>query len=112
MGQIIDGINQISAKELQEILDTKDKNIKIIDVREPEEYISGHIPGVPLIPMNQIPSKLGELEPAEEYIFICRSGNRSHMVAKFLKDNGIENVTNFNGGMLSWSGAIKQGMDE
>ncbi|MGZ4111019.1 MAG: rhodanese-like domain-containing protein [Tumebacillaceae bacterium] len=112
MAQIIDGVNQISADELKEKLEESGKNVKFIDVREPGEYDAGHIPGVPLIPMNQIPARFGEVGEADEYVFICRSGNRSHMVAKFLKDNGIENVTNFNGGMLSWSGPIKQGMEE
>lgn len=112
MAQIIDGVNQITADELKALLEEKGKNIKFIDVREPEEYISGHIPGVPLIPMNQIPTRLGELEPADEYVFICRSGNRSHMVSKFLQQNGIANVTNFNGGMLSWNGPVKTGMEE
>jgi rhodanese-related sulfurtransferase len=112
MAEMMDGVNQITADELKAKLGENNKNIKFIDVREPGEYDAGHIPGVPLIPMNQIPARFSEVGEADEYVLICRSGNRSHMVAKFLKDNGIEQVTNFNGGMLSWKGEIKQGMEE
>ncbi|MCX7569005.1 rhodanese-like domain-containing protein [Tumebacillus sp. DT12] len=108
----IDGIQQIDQEELQQLLKEKEGKIKFIDVREPEEYNAGHIPNVPLIPMNSIPQRLDELDKDEEYVFICRSGNRSHMVSRFLKQQGFEKVTNFNGGMLSWRGDVKQGMEE
>lgn len=114
MSKVIDGVNQIDAEELQELLKDESKRggIKFIDVREPHEYEAGHIPGVPLIPMNSIPAKLSELDKDEEYVFICRSGNRSHHVSKFLQQHGYNKVTNFNGGMLSWKGDTKQGSEQ
>ena len=113
MAQIIDGINQIDVEELKKILESDErKNYKIIDVREPHEYNAGHIPGIPLLPMNSIPAVLDKLDKDENYLFICRSGNRSHHVSRFMKANGFEKVTNFSGGMLVWNGPIKTGMDE
>lgn len=113
MAKEIDGIRQLDAAELQDILEqAKEGKIKLIDVREPHEYNAGHIPGVPLIPMNDIPGKMSELNKEDEYVFICRSGNRSHQVSRYLKMNGFDKVTNFYGGMLSWSGPTKPGMDE
>lgn len=109
--KIIDGIVQIDAEGLKEILETK-KDIVLIDVREPHEYDAGHIPGVPLIPMNTIPGKMSELDKDKEYLFICRSGNRSHQVAHYLKANGFSNVQNFYGGLLSWKEPVKTGMEE
>ena len=111
MSKQIEGIPQILAEDLKQLIAEK-KNVKLIDVREPHEYDAGHIPGVPLIPMQTIPARMGELEKDEEYVFICRSGARSHEVSKFLKANGFEKVTNFHGGMLSWNGDVKRGMDE
>ncbi|KEO84440.1 rhodanese-like domain-containing protein [Tumebacillus flagellatus] len=107
----IEGIQQFTAEEVKKIIEDP-KDIVILDVREPEEYNAGHIPGVPLVPMHTIPSKLNELDKDKEYLFICRSGNRSHQVARFLKQNGFEKVNNFNGGMLSWTEPVKTGMEE
>lgn len=111
MPQMIDGIQQFDAEELKKILEDP-KDLRIIDVREPEEYAAGHIPGIPLVPMNTIPAKLNELDSNQEYLFICRSGNRSQQVARFLKQQGFEHVSNFNGGMLSWKEPVKTGMEE
>jgi rhodanese-related sulfurtransferase len=62
--------------------------------------------------MNTIPARIHELDKDREYVFICRSGNRSQMVSRYLKQHGFEKVTNFYGGMLTWRGEIKQGMEE
>ena len=112
MAHNIEGIQQVDEAELKKIIAEEGSKFKLIDVREPEEYAAGHIPGVPLIPMQTIPAKMAELDKDVEYIFICRSGSRSQMVAKFLKQQGYEKVTNFYGGMLTWSGDIRQGSEE
>lgn len=111
MAQEIEGVRQIDAAELKQLLEDN-PGLIFIDVREPEEYTAGHIPGVPLIPMNTIPSRMAELDKDAPYVFICRSGNRSHQVSKYLQMNGFTNVTNFMGGMLSWKHDVKQGMEE
>ncbi|MBU9721842.1 MULTISPECIES: rhodanese-like domain-containing protein [Bacillaceae] len=104
-----DGIKQIDVNELKELIKDLPSDKVVLDVREPEEYESGHIPGIPLLPMRSIPSMLNGFNEDKEYIFICRSGNRSQNVSLFLKENGFENVVNFNGGMLSWDGEEKEG---
>ncbi|WP_096189439.1 rhodanese-like domain-containing protein [Evansella halocellulosilytica] len=104
-----DGIKQIYKDELQVLLDEKKEGTVIIDVREPDEYEAAHIPSVPLMPMHTVPSLVEGFDKNKEYIFICRSGNRSQNVSLFLKENGIENVVNFNGGMLSWDGETAEG---
>ncbi|MDQ0258001.1 rhodanese-related sulfurtransferase [Evansella vedderi] len=99
-----DGIKQIEVEELKELLKSNGEDKVFIDVREPEEYEAAHIPGVPLLPMNNIPFFLEGFKKDKEYVFICRSGNRSQNVSRYLKENGIEKVVNFDGGMLSWDG--------
>lgn len=106
-----DGVKQIEVSELKEILKMKPKDVVVIDVREREEYEDFHIPGIPLIPMQTIPNILADLKPDKEYIFVCRSGNRSHNVARFLKENGIHEAHNFSGGMLTWDDEVRTGLE-
>ena len=80
-------------------------------MRELDEYAEAHIPGVSLIPMNTIPSFLDDFDRNASYVFICRSGKRSQNVARYLKEQGMTNVSNFAGGMLSWQGEVKDGLE-
>lgn len=106
----IDGVPQLDRNELAELLDDPAKrDIYVIDVREPEEYISGHIPNVPLVPMGTIPEWVEYLDEDAQYVFVCRSGQRSFTVAKYLQMNGFDKVYNFIGGMLSWDGELAYG---
>jgi rhodanese-related sulfurtransferase len=106
-----EGVKQIELVELKKILKSKPKDVIVIDVREKEEYDDFHIPGIPLIPMPSIPNVLDELKADKEYIFVCRSGNRSHHVARFLKENGISEAHNFYGGMLTWDEEVHSGLE-
>jgi rhodanese-related sulfurtransferase len=107
---IENGISHYDAEELLELVErNRDARITLIDVREPEEYIEGHIPGVRLIPMGKIPEMVDTLDPDQEYLFICRSGRRSSMVAHYLQKLGFKKVHNFYGGMLSWEGPLEYG---
>lgn len=110
MSEIIDGISHINKDELQALLQNPDDQTVIIDVREPFEYEAAHIPGVPLIPMGEIPYRLEEFDPAKDYVLICRSGSRSFEVARFLRHNGLERVHNYSGGMLNWDGEVESGL--
>ncbi|SDN61811.1 rhodanese-like domain-containing protein [Alkalicoccus daliensis] len=104
MSQEKDGVKQFDKEELKEILAKKDPKQVVVDVREPEEYTDRHIPGVPLAPMMSIPELAEGFDKEKEYVFVCRSGNRSQKVSLFLKQHGFDNVANFEGGMLSWDG--------
>lgn len=97
-------MREITPLELEEKIKNSEK-LNMIDVREDEEVAEGMIPGAKHIPMMQIPERLEELQKDEEYIIICRSGNRSGRVCQFLEANGF-NVVNLTGGMLNWSGEV------
>ncbi|GAB5535262.1 MAG: molybdopterin-synthase adenylyltransferase MoeB [Rubricoccaceae bacterium] len=80
----------------------------VVDVRQPGEYAIGNIDGV-LIPLNELPDRLGELESHrtdEQIVLQCRSGGRSGKAVEFLQGQGFTNVVNLKGGILAWSAEI------
>ena len=66
----------------------------IVDVRTPEEYKSGHVKGSLNIPLQIIPTKIGQLKQYPHIIVCCRSGSRSGMAKSILEQKGIPNVIN------------------
>ena len=65
----------------------------VIDVREPGEYVSGHVPGAKLIPLNRLPEQLVDLPRDERIFLICASGKRSLFGSDFLARAGIDSVS-------------------
>lgn len=73
----------------------------LIDVREPDEHAEVRAPGAVLIPLGQVPERVGEI-PAEGTVYvICRSGGRSARAVEHLRQQGIDAV-NVAGGTLAW----------
>ena len=81
-----------------------DTNVALIDVRSPEEFASGRVPGAINIPLEDIPTKGNELSQYDTVYLICRSGGRSGRAVMFLSMDGIHAV-NIEGGMLAWQNA-------
>ena len=100
-----------SAPFVQEIdidtLESRSAETMVLDVREPEEYEHGHVPGAINLPQADLASRLDELPRACSLALICRSGARSLRAAQFLRQVGFEQVTNVQGGMLAWRAAGK-----
>ena len=80
-------------------------DVVILDVREQSEYDAGHIPGVTLIPLNDVPNRLNEIPKDKPVIVTCRSGNRSGQATDFLRQQGYTNVHNMTGGINAWQQA-------
>jgi molybdopterin/thiamine biosynthesis adenylyltransferase/rhodanese-related sulfurtransferase/molybdopterin converting factor small subunit len=92
---------EITSVELKERLERGDA-LKIVDVREPNEYQINRIPGSTLIPLGEVPKRYGELDPDEEIVVHCKMGGRSAKAAAFLRSVGFKNVLNLKGGILDW----------
>lgn len=73
----------------------------VLDVRQPDEFRSGHIKGAKLIPLDQLSGRLDELPRDREILCVCRSGARSSVAARQLAGAGFT-VMNLRGGMMSW----------
>lgn len=94
------GANALSPKEANALINS-DQSPLILDVRERSEYNSGHIPNAKLIPLGELPKRMGELPKDRQILCVCASGARSSMATKQLADAGY-NVTNLRGGMMAW----------
>ena len=95
-------IGVIDPVELKTRLDRGDE-IFILDVREPYEVALAAFPGANHIPMNDIPTRIDELDPSRETIVVCHHGVRSAQVAMYLAQMGFEHVLNLSGGIDAWS---------
>lgn len=103
-------MKQITASQLHAYLQTAEPKPLLLDVREPREFAHCHIEGSLHIPMNDVPARLAELDPAREIITICHHGMRSASVANFLIGRGYINVTNLVGGVDAWAAQVEPTM--
>ena len=78
----------------------------LLDVREPWEWDTARIEGARLIPMREVPARVGELDRECEVVAICHHGGRSQQVALFLEKNGFSKVHNLAGGVDAWSRTV------
>ncbi len=95
----------IEATEVKTKLGRGDKFL-LIDVREPHEFQICRIPGSTLIPLGEVPKRLGEINPESEIVVHCKSGARSAKAVDFLKQQGYRKVRNMKGGILAWSDKV------
>ncbi len=75
--------------------------VLLVDVRQPDEYEAGHVPTARLLPLQELPDRVGELPSTGELFVICRTGSRSYVASEFLIDQGRAAV-NVAGGTLAW----------
>jgi sulfur-carrier protein adenylyltransferase/sulfurtransferase len=100
----VSAIPEMTVEELKAKLDKKEK-FQFIDVREPHEVEVAKIPGAKLIPLGELPNRVGELDKAVPVVVHCRSGGRSARAVGFLRQQGFD-ATNVAGGILAWSERI------
>jgi rhodanese-related sulfurtransferase len=100
-------MERITAGELAAWLaDERRAKPVLLDVREPWEYEKARIDGATLIPMREVPSRLGQIDEGKEVVAICHHGGRSMQVAMFLEKQGFKRVHNLVGGIDAWSRTV------
>ena len=104
------GIPQMTVKELKQRMDAGE-DVFVLDVREPYEYQIANI-GATLIPQNDVPKRLDEIDRNREIVVQCRSGQRSQRIAEYLAQQGYGNVKNLAGGILAWADEIDPKMQK
>lgn len=100
----INGVPQMPVAELKRRIDAGE-NLFILDVREPFEFAIAQIGGH-LVPLNDLPQRVRELDPNRETVVLCKVGGRSQRAAEFLAQRGFGKVHNLAGGISAWSEAI------
>jgi rhodanese-related sulfurtransferase/TusA-related sulfurtransferase len=93
--------------EVQKRLESGEKP-NILDVREPAEYAFGRIPGATSIPLGELEEKMENLNPDDEYLVVCRTGNRSDLASQMLTEKGFKRVKNVLPGMIGWTGPMEK----
>ncbi|HSY14295.1 MAG TPA: molybdopterin-synthase adenylyltransferase MoeB [Verrucomicrobiae bacterium] len=95
-------IADMTPEELKQKMDAGDKDLFVLDVREPNEYqicnLGGH-----LIPLNDLPKRVDELDKSKEIVVHCKMGGRSAKAVDYLKQQGFTNVHNLVGGINAWA---------
>jgi adenylyltransferase/sulfurtransferase len=95
----------ITATELKAKRDRQESFV-LLDVREPFEWDICRIEGAKLIPLGQLPSRMSELDSADEIVLQCKSGVRSARALRLLQEAGFGKLSNLEGGILAWSDQV------
>jgi adenylyltransferase/sulfurtransferase len=101
---------EITAEELRRELDEKGAELVLIDVREQHEWDIAHIEGARLIPLNQLPERLSELDGHSEIVTHCHRGVRSMKALEILKGAGFGKVRSLAGGIDAWAERVEPGL--
>ena len=98
--------DEVTVQEMKRALDHPELGIKVLDVRDPDEYEIAHIKGVPQIPLGELPHRFTELDPNTTIYLHCKSGMRSMKALRFLREQGFKYLKNVKGGINAWSDEI------
>lgn len=91
---------EISVDQLDELL--RDRNARVLDVREDWEFRRGHVPGALHVPLDQLGQRVATLPRDKRVVVICQSGNRSLAATDFLTAQGFEDAASVRGGTSAW----------
>ena len=99
-------VRQLDATELRNT--ASDQHVQVVDVRGPDEWRRGHLPGAIHIPLAALPDRIGELNASAPIVMQCGGGGRSAIATSFLQAHGIANVSNLADGYEGW---VKNGFE-
>ncbi|MDQ6872985.1 MAG: rhodanese-like domain-containing protein, partial [Gemmatimonadota bacterium] len=102
----LEQVRQIDAVELRR--SARDKSVQVVDVRGPDEWRRGHLPGAIHIPLAALPERIGEVNASAPIVIHCKGGSRAAIAASFLQARGITNVSSLVDGYEGW---VKRGFE-
>jgi adenylyltransferase/sulfurtransferase len=98
--------DEVTVQELKRALDDPRSGIKVVDVREPDEFDIARIQGAELIPLGALPQRFTDLDPNQMIYLHCKVGVRSMKALKFLREQGFKHLKSVKGGITAWSDEI------
>ncbi|MFM2082557.1 MAG: hypothetical protein RL380_1248, partial [Verrucomicrobiota bacterium] len=98
--------DEVTVQDMKRALDNPALGIKVVDVREEDEYEIAKVAGVPLLPLSQLQARFTELDPNVQYYLHCKAGVRSMKALNFLRQQGFKYVKSVAGGIGAWSAEI------
>ncbi len=96
-------MKNISAKEAKELIE-KENDVFILDVRTKDEYNEVHIKDANLIPIQELEQNIDKIPKDKKIVVHCASGKRSAKACEILKDKGLKELYNMEGGIKKWQG--------
>ncbi len=111
--QFLTPVKSLNVDQAREYIHKKPPDeLTLLDVRQPNEYEAGHIPGARLIPLPDIVSRLGEIDSNKATVVYCAVGGRSRIAAQMIAAQGFSEVYNLSGGFKAWKGEAAFGSEE
>ena len=95
-------VTPMSQEALLEHQSSHPDHLFVLDVRTPQEYAEGHVPGAVNVPQEQLASRLAEVPKDKDVVIYCRSGRRSALAADVLAANGYSRLSHLEGDMNAW----------
>lgn len=106
---ILASMPKVTAEALLVRLAKPDPSLLLLDVRSPEEYAAGHVPGARNLPQDQLAARLGELQVAkdagQDVVLYCRSGRRAALALQTLRGAGFSKIAHLEGDFQGWEAA-------
>lgn len=96
-------VTTVTPQQAQELIAAE--GLDIVDVREPGEWVTGHLPGARLVPLQQFKADPKTALPRDGVLFVCASGGRSMTAAKVAEAQGLAKIYNLAGGTRGWATA-------
>jgi rhodanese-related sulfurtransferase/rubrerythrin len=111
--QFLTPVKSMNVDQAREYIHKKPPDeLTLLDVRQPNEYEAGHIPGSRLIPLPDIIARLGEIDSNKATVVYCAVGGRSRIAAQMIAAQGFSEVYNLSGGFKAWKGGAAFGAEE
>ncbi len=111
--QFLTPVSSLNFEQCKTFLDGMSAHdVTILDVRQPNEYQNGHIPGATLIPLPQLERRIAELDPQKPTVVYCAVGGRSRIAAQMLMCKGFGEVFNLTGGIRAWESQTALGGED
>jgi adenylyltransferase/sulfurtransferase len=102
--------DEVTVQQMKAALDDPKLGIKVIDVREADEWQIAKVAGTTLVPLSQLPQRFTELDPNTQLYLHCKAGKRSMKALEFLRQQGFKYVKSVKGGIDAWSDQIDHGV--